>query len=335
MDELDAICRARGSTSASAGVGDTIVNQLLAKIDGVNSLNNILVIGMTNRKELIDPALLRPGRLEVHVEISLPDADGRVQILKIHTAAMRVNGFLDPTVDIDDIARNHMKNYSGAEIEGVVKAAQSWAMQRQVNPSNLKQAPKPEDLRVIREDFDRAIAEVKPSFGVATDDFESAVPNGIVSFSAAFDHTVASCRAFVEQVHHSRRTPLVSVLLEGNRGSGKTALAATDRAPVGLSVCQARHARQARRLRRVGPRRRARAGVQRRLQVADVGARHRRHRAPDRVRAVDAGALLQPGAAGARRAAAQARRPRAAASSSSARAPTAARSRSCSSARGV
>jgi vesicle-fusing ATPase len=227
MDELDALCRVRGSSSASAAVGDTIVNQLLAKIDGVESLNNILVIGMTNRKELIDPALLRPGRLEVHVEISLPDADGRVQILKIHTAAMRANGFMEATVDIDDLARNHMKNYSGAEIEGVVKAAQSWAMQRQVNPSNLKQAPKPEDLRVIREDFDRAIAEVKPSFGVATDDFESAVPNGIVSFSREFDHTVASLRAFVEQVHHSRRTPLVSVLLEGNRGSGKTALAAT------------------------------------------------------------------------------------------------------------
>jgi SpoVK/Ycf46/Vps4 family AAA+-type ATPase len=79
----------------------------------------------------------------------------------------------------------------------------------------------------MREDFDRAIAEVKPSFGVATDDFENCAPNGIVPFSAAFEHTLASCRAFVEQVHHSRRTPLVSVLLDGNRGSGKTALAAT------------------------------------------------------------------------------------------------------------
>jgi vesicle-fusing ATPase len=70
-------------------VHDTVVNQLLSKIDGVNSLNNILVIGMTNRKDLIDDALMRPGRLEVQVEISLPDEAGRVQILNIHTKSMR------------------------------------------------------------------------------------------------------------------------------------------------------------------------------------------------------------------------------------------------------
>jgi vesicle-fusing ATPase len=136
MDELDAICRARGSTTASAGVGDTVVNQLLAKIDGVNSLNNILVIGMTNRKELIDPALLRPGpprgaRRDLAARRRRPRADSQDP----HGADAQ-NGFLDPSVDVDDIARNHMKNYSGAEIEGVVKAAQSWAMQRQVNPTN-------------------------------------------------------------------------------------------------------------------------------------------------------------------------------------------------------
>ena len=61
------------------------MNQLLSKIDGINALNNLLVIGMTNRKEMIDEALLRPGRLEVHIEIGLPDEAGRLQILKIHT----------------------------------------------------------------------------------------------------------------------------------------------------------------------------------------------------------------------------------------------------------
>jgi vesicle-fusing ATPase len=69
FDEIDAVCKQRGSVQGSAGVHDTVVNQLLTKMDGVNSLNNILVIGMTNRKELIDEALLRPGRFEVHVEI--------------------------------------------------------------------------------------------------------------------------------------------------------------------------------------------------------------------------------------------------------------------------
>ena len=78
LDEIDAICKQRGSAgSASTGVSDTVVNQLLSKIDGVNALNNILLIGMTNRKDMIDEAVLRPGRLELHIEISLPDERGR------------------------------------------------------------------------------------------------------------------------------------------------------------------------------------------------------------------------------------------------------------------
>ena len=91
FDEIDAICKARGANGDGTGVHDSIVNQLLSKIDGVEALNNVLIIGMTNRKDLIDSALLRPGRLEVHVEIGLPSEEGRVQILKIHTNTMRQN----------------------------------------------------------------------------------------------------------------------------------------------------------------------------------------------------------------------------------------------------
>ncbi len=70
-----------------------MVNQLLSKIDGVDQLNNILVIGMTNRKDMIDDALLRPGRLEVQMEIGLPNEHGRVQILNIHTAKVGISYF--------------------------------------------------------------------------------------------------------------------------------------------------------------------------------------------------------------------------------------------------
>ena len=69
FDEIDAFTRERGSlTGDTSGIRDSVVNQLLAKMDGVEQLDNILVIGLTNRAELMDPALLRPGRLEVHVE---------------------------------------------------------------------------------------------------------------------------------------------------------------------------------------------------------------------------------------------------------------------------
>lgn len=70
---------------SSTAVHDTVVNQLLSKMDGVDQLNNILVIGMTNRKDMIDDALLRPGRFEVQMMISLPDEAGRVQILKVRS----------------------------------------------------------------------------------------------------------------------------------------------------------------------------------------------------------------------------------------------------------
>ncbi|XP_005751058.2 vesicle-fusing ATPase-like [Pundamilia nyererei] len=131
FDELDAICKQRGTGASSTGVHDTVVNQLLSKIDGVEQLNNILVIGMTNRPDLIDDALMRPGRFEVKMEIGLPDEKGRVQILNIHTNKMRSFNLLASDVNVKELAAE-TKNYSGAELEGLVRAAQSTAMNRHI-----------------------------------------------------------------------------------------------------------------------------------------------------------------------------------------------------------
>lgn len=100
-------------------------------MDGVDQLNNILIIGMTNRLDMIDEALLRPGRLEVHMEISLPDEKGRLQILDIHTTKMRTNGVLDHDVDLLELAQL-TKNFSGAELSGLIKSATSFAFSRHV-----------------------------------------------------------------------------------------------------------------------------------------------------------------------------------------------------------
>lgn len=94
FDEIDSVCKQRGGSRDGTGVGDSVVNQLLTKIDGVNALNNILLIGMTNRKDLLDEALLRPGRMEVQIEIGLPDEHGRQQILRIKTDSARQNSFM-------------------------------------------------------------------------------------------------------------------------------------------------------------------------------------------------------------------------------------------------
>eukprot|EP01112_Ceratiomyxa_fruticulosa_P009071 TRINITY_DN2365_c0_g1_i2.p1 TRINITY_DN2365_c0_g1~~TRINITY_DN2365_c0_g1_i2.p1 ORF type:complete len:744 (+),score=154.16 TRINITY_DN2365_c0_g1_i2:279-2510(+) len=227
FDELDAICRQRGSRTDSTGVGDTVVNQLLSKIDGVEALNNILIIGMTNRKDMIDEALLRPGRLEVHMEIGLPDQQGRLEILRIHTTKMRDNKFMDTDVDLAELAEI-TKNYSGAEIEGVVKAATSYAFTRQVDINNLKSTSlDPSSIKVNRADFLRACLEVRPAFGFTEDEFEGCIRNGIINYSPSFDKIMQQGRLFIRQVANSNRTPLISVLLEGKVGSGKTAIAAT------------------------------------------------------------------------------------------------------------
>ena len=72
----------------------SVVNQILSKLDGVNAIDNILMIGMTNRRELLDSALLRPGRLEVQIEVPMPDTHGRREILKIHFGPLRKRGRL-------------------------------------------------------------------------------------------------------------------------------------------------------------------------------------------------------------------------------------------------
>lgn len=100
-------------------------------MDGVDQLNNILVIGMTNRRDMIDEALLRPGRMEVQMEIGLPDEKGRVQILKIHTSQMREHKKLAEDVNLETLAAQ-TKNFSGAEIEGLCRAAASSALNEKI-----------------------------------------------------------------------------------------------------------------------------------------------------------------------------------------------------------
>uniref|UniRef100_A0A8C7VWJ4 Vesicle-fusing ATPase n=1 Tax=Oncorhynchus mykiss TaxID=8022 RepID=A0A8C7VWJ4_ONCMY len=228
FDEIDAICKQRGSMAGSTGVHDTVVNQLLSKIDGVEQLNNILVIGMTNRPDLIDEALLRPGRLEVKMEIGLPDEKGRVQILNIHTAKMRQFHLLGSDVDVSELAAE-TKNYSGAELEGLVRAAQSTAMNRHIKASATVEVDleKAENLQVHRDDFLASLDnDIKPAFGTNSEDYASYIMNGIIKWGDPVTAVLDDGELLVQQTKNSDRTPLVSVLLEGPPNSGKTALAA-------------------------------------------------------------------------------------------------------------
>ncbi len=195
FDEIDAIMKARGSGGATASVvHDNVVNQLLTKLDGMQSLDNVLVVGITNRRDLLDPAVLRPGRLELQVEVGLPDRKGRTQIFNIHTARMRAEGLLATDVDIDTLAEV-TGNYSGAEIKGLVGAAQSHALARYLKDADDVGGDAPSAspssgssssdlsssrLNVTMDDFTRAMREVRPAMGADEEALASMRPLGVL-----------------------------------------------------------------------------------------------------------------------------------------------------------
>ncbi|KAH8967710.1 hypothetical protein BDL97_03G090500 [Sphagnum fallax] len=190
FDEIDAICKTRGSTRDGTGVHDSIVNQLLTKIDGVEALNNILLIGMTNRKGLLDEALLR-----------------------IHSNKMKENSFLSADLDLKELA-SKTKNFSGAELEGLVKSATSFALNRQVSVVDLSREIVEDNIKVTMDDFMSALNEVKLAFGAAINTLEMCRLNGMLDCGERHAHIQRT------------RTPLLTCLLGGPGGSGKTALAA-------------------------------------------------------------------------------------------------------------
>ncbi|KAK6730544.1 hypothetical protein RB195_007169 [Necator americanus] len=228
FDEIDAICKQRGSMAGSSSVHDTVVNQLLSKMDGVEQLNNILVIGMTNRKDMIDEALLRPGRLEVQMEVSLPDEFGRLQILKIHTSRMREYKKLDPEVNLEDLAKR-TKNFSGAEIEGLVRAAQSSAMNRLVKAGGKVQLDSDaiEKLMINAADFDYALEnDIKPAFGRSDESLEKFLRRGMVVWGSEVTRILEEGARLVEETINPDAGGFVTAVLAGAPRTGKSFLAA-------------------------------------------------------------------------------------------------------------
>lgn len=225
FDEFDAICKQRGALRDSTGVNDNVVNQLLSKIDGINSLNNVLLIGMTNRKDLIDDAILRPGRFEVHVEIGLPDESGRAEIFRIHTRGMRESGVIAQNVDLMELARL-AANYSGAEIEGVVRSATSNAFNRHIDFDHPTDVIDPNSIFVTRDDFLKAIAEVTPAFGQAKEECVLLQRGGIINYGTQWDIVNARCHRYVDQLKSDgKRISSLAVLVDGPAGCGKSAVA--------------------------------------------------------------------------------------------------------------
>lgn len=221
-DEFDALCKQRGGRSDGSGVGDNVVNQFLSMIDGPTQLNNILLICMTNRRDLIDDAMLRPGRLEIQVEINLPDAKGRLDILTIHTNAMRKSGYLDENVNLNELA-DLTKNYTGAELAGLVKSAVSYAVSRIVNLQNINEVSKNDKLipSVTHNDFIRALTDIKPMFGNISEELTEYINTPFISWGDDIQNIKNNINHTINCLNKGNS---VSVLLKGDANTGKTKL---------------------------------------------------------------------------------------------------------------
>lgn len=148
IDELDAIAATRIEigTSGEREVQRTFM-QLLSEIDGFNNLENVKIIGCTNRKDILDPAVLRPGRLDRLIHVGIPDKKGRKEIFKIHTRTMK----LDKNIDINLLIEK-MDSFSGAEIKAVCTEAGYFVSRRnKVRELSSKRKQKSSEIKSIEE----------------------------------------------------------------------------------------------------------------------------------------------------------------------------------------
>jgi len=147
FDEVDAIAPARGLRGGDSGVTERMVNQLLTEMDGLQTLKNVVVIGATNRLDIIDPALLRPGRFDRIIFVPPPDFKARIEIFRVHTRKMK----LAEDVNLEELALK-TEGYTGADIEAVCREAAMEAIREGVRP-----------VKVSARHFEKALKAVPPS----------------------------------------------------------------------------------------------------------------------------------------------------------------------------
>jgi transitional endoplasmic reticulum ATPase len=160
IDEIDSIAPKREEVSGD--VEKRVVSQLLTLMDGIQSRGKLVVIGATNRPNAIDPALRRPGRFDREIDIGIPDEQGRLDILLIHTRGMP----LTEDVDLESIAKvTH--GFVGADLEALSKEAAMRSLRKILPEINLEQPKIPVEIlnriKITRQDFDEALRDVQPS----------------------------------------------------------------------------------------------------------------------------------------------------------------------------
>jgi transitional endoplasmic reticulum ATPase len=173
LDEIDAVAPVRG-TSSDSGVTERVISQILTEMDGLEALHNVVVIAATNRPDMIDPALLRPGRFDRLVYIAPPDPEARKEILRIHTRDKP----LGEGVDLDKLA-SKMQNFTGAEIAAVANEAVMLAIRDFVLSGEDFDEEKVGEVRVDMKYFEKAMENVQPMSESELRKYERLSPNSM------------------------------------------------------------------------------------------------------------------------------------------------------------
>jgi len=155
FDEADALLPARSAGRGDSNVTERVLSQFLAELDGVEELKGVLVLGATNRIDMLDPAILRPGRFDEIVEIPLPDEKSRTEIFRVHLRGKP----LTDEMDLHDLA-SQTAAFSGADIAQVCNLAAMEAVRRVVEALSLDEKA-PIDPRITRDDIGNALAWMK------------------------------------------------------------------------------------------------------------------------------------------------------------------------------
>ena len=155
LDEVDSVVPARGEGSTDSHVAERVLSQFLSEMDGLEELKGVFVMGATNRADLIDPAMLRPGRFDEIIELGLPNEEARKQILAVHLR----NKPLGENIFVDKLAARCF-NASGAELAAVCNRAALSALRRAVQACKSDEAPNKLTVLIEQHDFDEVIAEM-------------------------------------------------------------------------------------------------------------------------------------------------------------------------------
>jgi transitional endoplasmic reticulum ATPase len=161
FDELDSIAPVRGGGFGDSHVTERVISQILTELDGLEELKDVVVIGATNRIDMVDPALLRPGRFDKLLSVPVPDLEARKEILKIHLK----NKPLAKDVNVVQLAEK-TKGYSGADLAALCNTASMLVIKEHITKSKTveKAKEKLEDLKISMEYFEKTLEKMKPSF---------------------------------------------------------------------------------------------------------------------------------------------------------------------------